>query len=383
MIKRISYIFVIIITFFSQIANAIDIDVCIYSSSEIKKVMITPLSGKYVIYSNKTKIADLYKNNPVILTAVGEKINISKSGEDLGTYSILSFSAEGFLNTFTLSPLEPNLLERVYDDGITISAADSILKIINKVDIEHYIAGVVESEGGIKKNLEYLKLQAIISRTYAISNIRKHLKESGFNLCDNVHCQLYKGRCTNSMIMMAVSQTAGDIIIDKTNKPISASFHSNCGGETVNSEDIWSIATSYLRSIKDTFCLKQTQAHWEKNIPTKEWLEYLAKKFSYPISDSSMVLKAKTFSQKERKINFNDNPNIPLKTIRTDWKLRSTYFSIEDKGDTLVFKGRGYGHGVGLCQEGAMHMVDLGWTFKNIIKYYYKDVSLVNISDLK
>lgn len=364
-------------------AIAIDINVCLYSSSVLKTVKITPLSGKYVIYNNKTKIADLYKNNSVILKVTGVKINISKLGEDLGTYDNLEFSAEGFLNTFTMSPVDPNLSERVYDDGIKISVADSALKVINEVELEHYVAGVVESEGGIKKNLEFLKLHSIISRTYAVSNLRKHLKASGYNFCDNVHCQVYKGRCTNSMIMMAVSQSAGMIIVDNLNKPISASFYSNCGGETQNSEDVWSIATTYLKSVKDTFCLKQSQAKWEKKIATKEWLNYLDEKFNYPVTDSAMILKAVTFSQPTRKIYFDDNPNIPLKTIRTDWKLKSTFFSIINKEDTLFFEGRGYGHGVGLCQEGAMHMVDLGWTYKNIIKFYYKDVSLINISELK
>lgn len=362
---------------------AVDVEVCIYSSSVLKTVNITPLSGKYVIYNNKTKIADLYKNNSVVLKIKGTKVNITKAGEDLGSYDNLEFSAEGFLNTFTMSPIEPSLLERVYDDGLKISVVDSALQFVNVVEIEHYIAGVVESEGGIKKNLEYLKLQAIISRTYAISNAKKHMKESGYNFCDNVHCQVYRGRSSNSMIMMAVSQTTGDIIIDKSNKPISASFSSNCGGETVNSEDVWSIATTYLKSVNDSFCLNQAHAKWERKLSTKEWLEYLDEKFNFPVTDSSMILKAETFSQPERKVYFDDNPNILLKTIRADWKFKSTFFSIKAEGDTLLFSGRGYGHGVGLCQEGAMHMVDLGWTYKNIIKYYYKDVSLVNISDLK
>ena len=63
--------------------------------------------------------------------------------------------------------------------------------------------------------------------------------------------------------------------------------------------------------------------------------------------------------------------------------MKSAFFSIEDHGDTLYFKGRGFGHGVGLCQEGAMHMVDLGWSFKEIIKFYYNDVTIINISELK
>jgi len=380
---RLRYAFTFLSIFFISHAFAVDFDVRIYTSTELKSIRITPLSGKYVIFNNDKKVADLYKNNPVDITIKDGKLSIIKQGEDLGLFTNLYFSAEGFLNTFIIKSIDPILKERVYDDGIKISIENGLLKVINKVELEHYVAGVVESEGGIKKNLEFLKLQAIISRTYAISNMRKHVKGDGYNFCDNVHCQLYKGRCVNSMIMMATSQTAGDIIIDKSNKPISAAFHSNCGGETANSEDVWSITTTYLKTVKDTFCLKQSQAKWEMKIATKAWLDYLSSKFNFPVSDSDMVKKAKTFTQTSRKVNFDDNPNIPLKNIRTDWKMKSSFFSIEDHGDTLLFKGKGFGHGVGLCQEGAMRMVDLGWTFKEIIKFYYKGVSIINISELK
>jgi stage II sporulation protein D len=381
---RYKCIFVFLIVIAVNRLFAIDFDIRVFSTLQLKAIKITPLSGKYVVYGDTKKIADIYKNNPVLLSVKEGKINVTKDGESLGSFAALEFSAEGFLNTFILKPTEPDLRERVYDDGLKLSIDNNgSLKIVNKVELEHYVAGVVESEGDVKKNLEFLKVQAIISRTYAISNLRKHLKDDGYNFCDDVHCQVYRGRSTNSLIMMAISQTTGMIIIDNTNKPISAAFHSNCGGETANSEDVWSVSTTYLKAVKDTFCLHQSQAKWEKKIPTKEWLNYLSTKFNFPVTDSIMCKKAKTFSQANRKIFFDDNPNIPLKTVRTDWKMKSAFFSIEDHGDTLLFKGRGYGHGVGLCQEGAIHMVDLGWTYKNIIKYYYKGVSFINISELK
>ncbi|NTW32767.1 MAG: SpoIID/LytB domain-containing protein [Bacteroidetes bacterium] len=370
-------------TLLTSYVFAVDLNVRIFSSSQLKVISITPLSGKYIIYNKTTKIVDLYKNNSVELSIKDGKISILKQNENLGSYDSLYFSADGFINTFTLKSIDPDIKERIYDDGIKLYVENNFFKVINKVEIEHYIAGVVESEGGIKKNLEFLKLQAIISRTYAICNIRKHLKEDEYNLCDNTHCQLYRGRSSKSMIMMATSQTAGDIIIDISNKPISAAFHSNCGGQTMNSEDIWAISTTYLKSVKDTFCLKQSQAKWVKKISKKEWLTYLLSKYNYNIEDSDTLKRVTNFTQNNREVYFDNNTKIPLKTIRQDWKFRSAFFSIENQGDTLLFKGRGYGHGVGLCQEGAMRMIDLGWTLKKIIKYYYKDVSIINIAELK
>ena len=91
-----------------------------------------------------------------------------------------------------------------------------------------------------------------------------------------------------------------------------------------------------------------------------------------------------SFSQPNgRAIYFIDQDlKIPLKTIRADFKLKSTYFSIEQLGDSVKFNGRGYGHGVGLCQEGAMRMAKLKYPYKDILQFYFKDVHLVDLSDL-
>ena len=69
--------------------------------------------------------------------------------------------------------------------------------------------------------------------------------------------------------------------------------------------------------------------------------------------------------------------HIPRRAMRTDLKLRSTQFQIEATSTEVVFKGRGFGHGVGLCQEGAMRMSQLGYTYKDIIHFYYTDVHLI------
>src|SRR5208337_2379392 len=101
--------------------------------------------------------------------------------------------------------------------------------------------------------------------TYALKNSRKHITE-GYNLCDMVHCEVYKGRCTKPEIILAVSKTSGEVIVDKDNQLINAAFHANCGGQTVNSEDVWSKSATYLKSVNDTFCINMPKARWEKTI---------------------------------------------------------------------------------------------------------------------
>jgi stage II sporulation protein D len=125
-------------------------------------------------------------------------------------------------------------------------------------------------------------------------------------------------------------------------------------------------------------------ARWQKKIPKSDWLSYLSLKQKYPLEDSLSYNQSLAFSQTNgREVYFaNKDLKIPLKNIRSDWQLKSTYFSIEQKNDTMVFNGRGYGHGVGLCQEGAMRMAVLRISFKDIINYYYTKVHLVDLAVL-
>jgi stage II sporulation protein D len=188
----------------------------------------------------------------------------------------------------------------------------------------------------------------------------------------------------NSDIVEAVLDTKGLVVVDNDLNLITAAFYSNCGGQTCNSQDVWATSTTYLKSVKDTFCLNQSNAKWQRIIPLEDWKSYLQLKHKYPVEDSLKLTGVTSFSQSNgRAIYFMDKDlKIPLKTIRSDFQLKSTYFSISQRGDSVIFNGRGYGHGVGLCQEGAMRMADLKYSYKDILNFYYKDVHLVDLSAL-
>src|SRR5690606_6809159 len=110
-----------------------------------------------------------------------------------------------------------------------------------------------------KPSKEYFKLQGIICRTYALNNLHTHTIE-GYNLCDQVHCQAYHGKTFYEDIVSAVMQTRGIVIVDSDISLITAVFHSSCGGQTVNSEDVWSKSLYYLRAVRDSFCLNAPNA---------------------------------------------------------------------------------------------------------------------------
>ena len=102
-----------------------------------------------------------------------------------------------------------------------------------------------------------------------------------------------------------------------------------------------------------------------------------------PSSDLSVMPKNFNFAQPHRTRDLElKNIKIPLKDIRTDFNFKSTFFSIEDAGDVLIFKGKGFGHGIGLCQEGAIRMAKTGYSYSEIIHYYFFEVNIINLNML-
>lgn len=373
-------IWVLIFMLNSLIARGLNLDVALFYGDELTSVKIEAASGKYRLKGDYELLGHYTPGTQFTLRAGGAQVKVYQEDSLRGTYQAVAFRGEAFMNSFHIDPVTSGPGKRTYDDDIKITVKDGFLQIINHVSLEHYIAGVVQSEvGGSSENVEFYQVQAIICRTYALNNHRKHIEE-GFNLCDNVHCQSYKGRASNSDILMAVARTSGEVIVDEKKQMISASFHSNCGGQTMNSEDVWSISTSYLKSIRDTFCKDMPHARWIRKMPRKKWLNYLRENYNYDTQKPGALDSVLAFNQKNRKQYLVSD--IPLEKIRDDLGLRSTFFEITTESDSVVFHGRGYGHGVGMCQEGAIKMAQLDYTYHDIIHFYYQNVQIVNYHKL-
>ncbi len=371
----------ILIYFVPCIAKGIYVDVKILSTTKSTSINFVCISGKYTLYDDSIKVADVYKNNPFQISYLNGKLRVSRNNEVIGDYLSLNMKSQGLYNVFKIKSLKPDLKEKSYDDELRITVENGALHLINHTNLESYIAGVVQSEiGGMADNTEFYKVQAIITRTYALNNIMKHFKE-GYNLCDGTHCQVFFNRCTSGNIMQAVSSTFGEVIVSQDLKMISAAYHSNSGGETCNSEDIWSLPTTYLKSIVDTFSINTKNYKWEKKISKKEFLSYLDSKYNFNIKDTAKVQKVLNFNQSKRKLFLVDS--IPLKTVRADFKLKSAFFNIlYTKGDSLLLQGKGYGHGCGLSQEGALRMVLKGNSYRDVIRFYYQNVDIKKYEDI-
>lgn len=265
---------------------------------------------------------------------------------------------------------------RVYSGNLEFYNDADVLRAINIVPLEDYVAAIVEAEGGYNAHTEFYKTQAVICRTYALRNLHKHDAE-GFQLCDGVHCQVYPSKAMDTDIIEAVEQTAGKVIIDTNFQLINAVYHSNSGGITANSEDVWSSQLPYLVSVKDTFSLAGKHATWQQNITLTEWRIFLENNGinTKNMKDKNLRRKLKT---RIPAMEYG-SASIPVKEIRSYFSLNSAYFDVDVDGDDVVLSGKGYGHGVGLSQEGAMNMAENGYTYEDIIEHYYSGTMVVNL----
>ncbi len=365
--KRLLLIILLVLTGFT--ASAEHVRVRLYSNNTIKTLNVSFDLGYYNLYADGDQLLeDMVGEGRSVLVRVEDKmLHVSVNDDDYGRYKTIRLEATDTACILCLNP-EGNK-QRTYEGNLDVSVARSgSLLIIGDVDFETYIAGVVQSEiYGSQSDI--FRIQAIISRTWALRNMRKHAAD-GYNFCDGVHCQAYLNRCIRPDIMLGVIESSGETLVDTSGALIETPFHSNSGGQTANSEDVWRAALPYLRSVTDTFSLHMRQSDWVKTISADRWLSYFSKTHKLNTSDKTVHDSLLHFSQSTRRVRI---MGVPLTRIRADFQLKSTFFSVQydSVAKNVILLGHGYGHGVGLSQEGAIRMVGLGIAYDSILHHYY------------
>jgi stage II sporulation protein D len=338
--------------------------------------------GTYQMLGDGVMIAEGRPLMDYKLKVNGDSIDVKKNDVFIGRFKYIRFVSDDG-SELKIKLTNPDRKMRTYQDDMSFSVSEGFMKIINEVSLDNYIAGVTEAEAGSRSSIEFYKVQAVLARTFALAHVNKHLLE-GFSLCDQVHCQAYYGKPRDQNIYKAMDGIKGQVVVDGNLNLIIAAFHSNSGGQTANSEDVWGSHTSYLRSVVDTFSVKMPNSQWERRMLKEDWLSYLKLKHNFPIENEAEKQAALHFTQETRKTFLEcNNSKVPLKNVRLDLQLKSTFFSISEvNNDTIVFKGRGYGHGLGMCQEGAMRMARLGYSYTDILHFYYQDIQLIDLHKL-
>lgn len=363
-------------------ATAQVIRIGLYHDEIVQSVAISGTGGEYLIKTGDRRLGTFSKGDILFATLKDSMISLHDAGGVYGTFKSVELESLSLDGTFRLRPVTPALESRSYDDGLILQGNEAYMTIINQVDFDKYIAGVLEAEVGPNAPRELYKAHALLTRTYMLNHFDRH-REEGFSLCDGVHCQAYHGRAMfNPEIANAVFETSGEVVVDYHYKLITAAYHANSGGETQRASDVWLKDVDYLQAVLDPYSLHQPAAKWYDTIQYDDWKKYLVDR---GMESAKKVPEELLYVQQRHRNKYFvlDTDTLLMTRIREDWGWRSSFFNMfpEEDGKIVVW-GKGYGHGVGLSQEGAMNMASQDFSYKDIIKFYFFNVRIMHYEDL-
>ncbi len=323
------------------------------------------------------------------------------------------------------------------------------LSVINHLDIESYLYGVVPKEIPPMSGHEALKAQAVAARSYAYSTMTKHASE-GFNVCDTTHCQVYGGYESEHINTNRAVDDTNKLVAVYNGNIASTVFHSSSGGHTESSENVWGGRVPYLIGINDPYSLNSINSNWKVEMDVDLLNEKLLSGGIDIGVINSIDISDKTESGRVVQLVFNGSRGDAeisgerFRSLLGTTSIKSTLFSIEgmttevettessllfvassrriqtlesergsiniisgdgrianNKSDTLnvigdkglvsykapetidiargslVISGKGYGHGIGMSQYGAIEMAKQGYDFEEILHHYYTGVEII------
>jgi stage II sporulation protein D len=365
---------VLVVVVLPAISKSADLRIGLFYGSEIQSVVFSTVEGEYLLYANDRQIATISKGIIIHIEKTSAGLELHDTRQSYGVYPALEFKGVSATNTFQVRPVFPALNPKESDGDLSISYTGIAIRLINRIDMEKYVSGTVESEGGSNASPEFYKAQAVIVRTFAVKNYLRHVQE-GFNLCDGVHCQAYNGITSMNKEIYTVTQaTKDEVLVDGNGEPVIAAYHACCGGITGRASYEWQGELPYLVPVIDPFCRKSKHSNWVKAVTLKEWDDYL-KKQNYANQSGNPF---KQSGSNRQKYLDPENKQLLLTGIREYFELKSSFFNIEKSTDnsSVIFHGHGYGHGLGMCQEGAMEMARVGYTYTDILMFYFRGLEL-------
>ena len=382
----------------------------IYDKNDKERILTQIIDRDIIISSNGYGDMDILDfNNNIIRTIPGDGSEIIGSGSMYD--SVIEIG------------------KNQYRGFITFLSGNTGINLINHIEVEDYLYGVVPKEMGHSFHIESLKAQSVAARNFSMASKNKHQNE-GFNLCDGEHCQVYGGKTVeHPNTNRAVDETRG-LYLYYDGKLAETVYSSNNGGYIESSKGAWGGHLDYLIAKEDPFSKNTNASTWELEFTNIQLSEKI-KSAGINIGD---ILDIEIIERTEgnRVVNAKLKGTLGEEVIsgsklRSIFEMRSTWFDIGKDGsyiesvsrngyvynpETLqtviidlnnasilngdnemvkplntapnnskvegfTFKGRGYGHGVGMSQYGALEMAKQGYSFEEILKHYYSGTQLV------
>jgi len=251
---------------------------------------------------------------------------------------------------------------------------------VETIPLEAYVAAVLPAEIGGNAPAAALEAQAVAARSYAVARTDRHA-DRGADLCDGVHCQVYAGLARATAATRRAAEATRGLVLLQKGRVVAAPFHAVCGGRTARPSAVWDDEeTPDLPPVPDDACLDAAGARWTFFLPRRE-IGALAARLGFPEArflevwahgDDGRVSALRLVA-----------PGGAARVVRAfdararaaeawGWgSLRSTDFEVEETPAGWLFRGRGTGHGAGLCQTGAIARARRGESREAILAHYY------------
>jgi len=373
------YIIFCLFIFFSGVFSLSSVE---GSEANLIRVAIKTSSNLEIQVKEGVRIID-NTNNRSFATKVPIQLNIKISNPGL------SINNREFGSNVKIKPAENSLIKidkKDYRGSVEILRDDKGgLLVINELNVEEYLKGVLNEEISAKWHPESIKAQAVVARTYALYQ-KENRKDNPYHMEATTTDQVYGGvRREDERTNKAAKDTQG-IVLTYEGKLAKVFYHSISGGITEDVTDVWGgEGNNYLKSIKCDFDKDAPNYQWETEIDAVD-LEMLLSRNGIKV-DGILSIEPVSFTSSGRvselqirhKNGIEKISGVNFRKIIGYETIRSTLFRIKEGEGSFIFYGKGSGHGVGLCQWGAKGMAEKGYSYIDILKYYYPGIEIKKI----
>ena len=348
------------------------------------------------LFNDKSKLALVKSGNTINCYDNDGKIRLEINDQ--------SFEGQKFFLASAESEAIIKLNGKRYRGKIQISTSGNSIDIINVLNLEDYVKGVLPKEMPIGKNgenFEALKALAVCVRTYAIQKMKDG--KLYFDIYADTRDQVYGGVDAESTISNKAVDETNNLILNYEGNPATIFYHSTCGGYTESSSNVFTTESiPYLISVKDgdePNCKISPRYQWEE-IYSRELIISRLKNYSlldnqdYRLEDMSVISRFSSGRVDELEINVISDDGKEKSVIIRGNEIRSifrnangksilwsTMFDVSLNSNSVILSGKGFGHGVGLCQWGAISLSQKGWNYSEILNLYYPGTTSEKVND--
>jgi stage II sporulation protein D len=262
--------------------------------------------------------------------------------------------------------------------------------LVNLIPMDAYISSLLAKEMNATWPLEALKAQAVVARSYALSKMRPSIAGGPWHLESSEKNQVSgQFHDTTANTDRAARETEGEVLTDEIKRPVEGFFHSKCGGHTLRPDQVWSGEVAGYRGVDCPFCHKYGRKKWNDAVSRAEFAGLLTRALnrysnaSVRILPNNLTFVGDAAHRSELRFYHGNDLHVVKKSWLRNLAGRDTFpshnFRVVDAGEGIRVTGEGYGHGVGLCQLGALELAKRGYGYRAILQHYFPELKVSRI----